>query len=361
LAGVAAGARTHTAPVAAAMSYRPRGAAGYLAADHVDEGAVRSLDGISCYQVGTGPNGLLVIPDAWGWNGGRIRALADDFAKQGLHVWVPMILKPVFEEGTDGDGLPPTFDLSFGIVRQLGPLLKGDWGAEKVMPKIRTIVKAMRSHGVTKMGLIGFCYGAWVGMHVAKEIELVGCAAPHPSMHIESLVGGDAAALARDSKCPWAFFPAGDPQAGGDSDMYDAGGDVFRAVEEKFPGRCVTKRFPTMKHGWVTRGSIREGQYTAGAGEDVKGAVTECFAEACAFFKARGLMRRSRCADAVSLSCVPRPLLSRAPGTSEACLVSCVPRRRPPTGVIHSARAPVRGAPVPAAGQPVLRARAAQA
>uniref|UniRef100_A0A7S2P5J8 Dienelactone hydrolase domain-containing protein n=1 Tax=Zooxanthella nutricula TaxID=1333877 RepID=A0A7S2P5J8_9DINO len=288
------------------MSCCPPGAAGYLAADHTDEGSVRSIDGVSFYQVGSGPNGLLLIPDVWGWNGGRTRALADDLAKKGLSVWVPKILQPMFEAGTDGDGLPPTFDVT---VRggELGPLVKGDWGHEKVMPKVRAIVKAMKSNGVTKMGLVGFCYGAWVGMYAAKEFDLVGCASPHPSVHLEAAVGGDAAALAKGSKCPWALFPAGDPKAGGDGDMYDAEGDVFKALEEKFSGKCVTKRFPAMKHGWVSRGAIKEGQFMAGSGEDVKGAVTECIMDICEFFVKRGLMRRNKA------GLPPPPIKLRAP------------------------------------------------
>jgi len=274
------------------MSCCPPGSYGYLQADHTDEGTVRSIDGISYYQVGSGANGLLFCPDIWGWNSGRTRAIADDFAKKGVSVWVPKLL-PAFEGGTDGDGLPPTFDVTKRGA-ELGPTFKGDWNQEKVVPKLLTIVKAMKSAGVKKIGLVGFCYGAWVGMYVAKEVELVGCAAPHPSVHMEEMMGRDSAALAAGSKCPWALFPCGDPDAGGDGAMYDAEGDLFKKLEEKFPGKNVTKRFSKMAHGFSTRGAIKEGQFMPCSGPDVQAAVTEILTDICEFFCRRGLMRRDR-------------------------------------------------------------------
>lgn len=272
------------------MSCCPSGSYGYLQADHTDEGTVRSIDGISYYQVGSGANGLLFCPDIWGWNSGRTRAIADDFAKKGVSVWVPKVL-PALEGGTDGDGLPPTFDVTKRGA-ELGPTFKGDWNQEKVVPKLLTIVKAMKSAGVKKIGLVGFCYGAWVGMYVAKEVELVGCAAPHPSVHMEEMMGRDSAALAAGSKCPWALFPCGDPDAGGDGAMYDAEGDLFKKLEEKFPGKNVTKRFSKMAHGFSTRGAIKEGQFMPCSGPDVQAAVTEILTDICEFFCRRGLMQQ---------------------------------------------------------------------
>merc|ERR1719305_2151860 len=89
----------------------PPGAAGYLAADHADKGAKKSADGVEYYQAGSGKIGLLICPDVWGWNGGRTRALADEFAKKGLSVWVPKLL-PAYQGGTDGDALPPDFNVA---------------------------------------------------------------------------------------------------------------------------------------------------------------------------------------------------------------------------------------------------------
>lgn len=256
---------------------------------------MRSVDGVEYYQVGSGQNGLLFVPDVWGWNGGRIRALADDFAKKGLSCWVPKILQPAFEGGTDGDGLPPSFNPA-ERGSEFGPLFGDTWNHAKVMPKLKSVMKCMKSSGVKKIGVLGFCYGGWIGMYLAKEGGLVACASCHPSIHIEGMTGGDPAALAKESKCAWALFPAGEASAGGDPDMYDADGAVMKALEEKFPGKNVTKRFSKMAHGFVTRGDIKDTGNTlvAGKGEEVKAAVAECVNDVIEFFCKKGLMRRDK-------------------------------------------------------------------
>mmetsp|Transcript_83577 Transcript_83577/g.165882 ORF Transcript_83577/g.165882 Transcript_83577/m.165882 type:complete len:292 (-) Transcript_83577:178-1053(-) len=256
------------------MSCCPLDAVGYLAADHTDEGTVRSVDGISYYQIGSGPNGLLFCPDVWGWNGGRTRAIADDFAKMGVSVWVPKLL-PAFEGGTDGDGLPPSYDIKNRT--DLPDLFKGEWNQDKVVPKLLSVIKAMKSAGVKKIGLIGFCYGAWLGMYVAGSIpaeQLICAVGAHPSIVAgESGVGKDPIALSAKSNCPWMFFPCGDPNAGGmvEGPEYDVGGKLFETLEAKFPGRNRTRRFREMTHGFVTRGLIvgDKGQETAVAIRDV--------------------------------------------------------------------------------------------
>lgn len=268
----------------------PPAAAGYLASDHDDAGSVRSIDGISFYQVGSGSNGLLFIPDIWGWNGGRTRALADDLAAKGLSVWVPRVLPP-FEEGTDGDGLPPAFDIKERR-SVLGSLFQGEWNHSRVVPKVLAVMTAMKNARIRKIGIAGICYGAWIAMHLSKKVDLVGCASPHPSIHIEGMFGGDPAVLASESKCPWALFPAGIACDGGDGDIYDAGGSVMQALEEKFPGKNVSKRFSAMQHGFFTRGAIKEGQTQMGTGPAVQAAVEECMTDICEFFAKRGLLRR---------------------------------------------------------------------
>jgi len=129
-------------------------------------------------------------------------------------------------------------------------------------------------------------------MHVSKQVDLVCGASPHPSVHMEGMIGGDPAKLASESKCPFAFYPAGAVGAeGADPDIYDEDGAVFKALEGKFKRKNETKRFPKMHHGWVTRGSIKPDEFNAGTGEEVKVAVQECMDDICRFFSRRGLMR----------------------------------------------------------------------
>lgn len=223
---------------------------------------MKDAEGVPYYQVGSGEVGLLVVPDVWGWNGGRTRALADEFAKKGLSVFIPKILQPAFEGGSDGDGLPPDFDLSTRG-SALGPLIGGDWNCTKTLPGVFKVIAAMKASGVTKYGCVGFCYGAWIGMHLSKAVpgdEMICGASPHPSVHIEGMVGGDPAKLAAEQNCPWALFPCGDPAAGGDGALYDQDGDLYKALEAKFPGQNMTKRYGKMVHGFVSRGAIKDGR-----------------------------------------------------------------------------------------------------
>ena len=55
---------------------------------------------------------ILALPDVWGWNGGRMRAIADSLAKEGYAVAVPKLLTPASNGGTDGDALSPTCEFS---------------------------------------------------------------------------------------------------------------------------------------------------------------------------------------------------------------------------------------------------------
>merc|ERR1719359_1791053 len=94
------------------MTCCPSRSAPYLAADHINTGRTLESNGIRYYKTGDSRAALLILPDVWGWNGGRTRAIADEFATRGLSVWVPRILQPPYEGGTDGDGLPPSFNLA---------------------------------------------------------------------------------------------------------------------------------------------------------------------------------------------------------------------------------------------------------
>lgn len=98
------------------MSCCPPNSHVYLDANYSAVGAIKSLpDGTEIYtsgQPGAGKNGVLIVPDIYGWNGGRVRAIADQFAEAGYYSVVPKILQPAFEGGTDGDGLRGDFDFN---------------------------------------------------------------------------------------------------------------------------------------------------------------------------------------------------------------------------------------------------------
>ena len=65
----------------------PVGSLPYLAATYAAKGEVVKLDAVELYHApvsGQPKAGILICPDVWGWNGGRVRAIADGLAEQGL-------------------------------------------------------------------------------------------------------------------------------------------------------------------------------------------------------------------------------------------------------------------------------------
>jgi len=119
------------------MACCPPEALPYLVAEPATTGKKESVEGVEFYV--SGPSGasaaILLFPDVWGWDSGRTRALADAFAEEGYRVYVPKLLQPPLEGGTDGDGLPPTFDLQARGADFLPWIKTVTWEATK--PKAR--------------------------------------------------------------------------------------------------------------------------------------------------------------------------------------------------------------------------------
>lgn len=266
----------------------PSGAHGFLKSQGPTKGQVTDEYGVPCYTSGAGDNVVLLLPDVWGWNGGRIRVVADELAeKLGAKSVIPKILQPAFEEGTDGDGLPPAFALGDRMGDLVGQL-KEHWKWEgKVGPVLTGLVEALSAKH-KKIVLVGFCYGGWVAGYLSKsKSSIVGAAIAHPSAHLEGMLGfGETNDLFKDTTFPFAFYPAGNPEAGGDPAIYDAEGDLFKLVKAKFP-ESETHRYAEEAHGFVTRGSLPEGNTAVGSGEKNEAAIVDAVGRITAWLKAR--------------------------------------------------------------------------
>lgn len=90
------------------MSCCPPNAEKYLAPDYSAIGSILTLDsGYEAYQTGdvtATKKAVILIPDIYGWNGGRTRNIADYLVGYGYYVVVPKLLTPPIDGGTDGDG-----------------------------------------------------------------------------------------------------------------------------------------------------------------------------------------------------------------------------------------------------------------
>jgi dienelactone hydrolase len=84
----------------------PPNADKFLAPDYSFVGQTHAVeDGVEFYVTGTaGDKAVMLLPDIFGWNGGRTRNIADFLAEEGYYVVVPKLLVPPVDGGVDGDG-----------------------------------------------------------------------------------------------------------------------------------------------------------------------------------------------------------------------------------------------------------------
>lgn len=228
----------------------PPGSHGYLQATHEATGTVVKEGELEFYiSKGTEKptSALILCPDIWGWNGGRIRAIADHFAKSYMVV-IPKMLNPVFEGGTDGDAMSPTSSFNLNWIKQF------PWPVQK--PKMDVALKLCTDAGVTKIGVLGFCYGGHPACWASSEHAdlIVAGAVFHPSMQLEGVAfGGDMIELTKKVKCPFLICPAG-----GDLPMFAEDSDFGNALKSTPKGaECAWKNYPKMAHGWTVRGDTR--------------------------------------------------------------------------------------------------------
>lgn len=250
----------------------PPGSAPYLAAESQDAGAEITVGVVQLYVTGdaSAAAAIVMVPDVWGWKGGRCRAIADHVASTlGVYVVVPKLLNtPALEGGTDGDGIPPDFNIQERMKDWIKWVQQHPWSVLK--PKVDAILKHLEGK---KIGMTGYCWGSLLLCHASALSPSIVCGVcPHPSIGIEQAFGGSPAALAATVQCPLLFMPAGN-----DPPQYLPGGDIFDAVKAKHAGTEVLP-FPDMVHGWVPRGDVSDPKVKEGV-EKAVAAMTDYLAK----------------------------------------------------------------------------------
>jgi len=251
------------APAADAPKCCPPGSIGYAPppADYVTKGEIIS-EPLDAYVVGAGDKAIILYPDIWGWNSGRVRAIADQLAEPGRTVIVPKVLQPALkgpdgEDGTDGDGVYPTFNPFEGtnFPDVLAPWLKEVSTHEKFKVVMDACV-AFANSKASSVGIVGFCWGAWACAQTSAAYPEIKCAAVfHPSIGLEGLLGGDVNALVEKINCPFYIAAAGNDKP----EEYGPDGSISKKLVEKFGAdKTATTRFEEMAHGFVARGDIAD-------------------------------------------------------------------------------------------------------
>jgi dienelactone hydrolase len=78
---------------------------------------------------------------------------------------VPKLLVPAIEGGTDGDGLPPDFDMS-ARGKEFGPwITQIPWSV--IQPKVEGLIAHAKEQGAAAIGVVGCCWGGWAAFHTS--------------------------------------------------------------------------------------------------------------------------------------------------------------------------------------------------
>lgn len=201
----------------------------------------------TCY-VAKPPNGarpkggIVVVYDVHGFSGGRIKGVCDQLASEGF-----MIIMPDVYHGTN-----ITEQGGFGSETGMAFLKGKDWPS--LEPELDACIKYLKDNGVSKVGALGFCWGAWPVFKLSSKGAIdAGCSC-HPSLVVGKMLFNETEeSQAKSVKCPIMLMPASnDPQ-----ENYGEGGDVTLGVRGA-GFECKTLTFPDMKHGWVPRGNAKD-------------------------------------------------------------------------------------------------------
>jgi len=203
----------------------------------------------------TGRRAVVFMPDAFGWDSGRTRLIADHMATQ-LNVLV-VVLKSLLPYKGGEDGLPTDYDFvnATDVADRTAWMLSVTWEGV-VKGRVADLLEYLEEHKCGGIGLVGFCWGGWATSYIAAEFpSKIKCQAiPHPSIGLETMMGKDPVALCKRVKCPTFFLPGVN-----DPDSYRTGGDMFTAVKENNPhSKSSEHEFDGVKHGWVPRSPDEE-------------------------------------------------------------------------------------------------------
>lgn len=207
------------------------------------------------YVVGeSSKKAIIVFPEVFSWEG-RLKGICDSFADKGYFVIMPDIMR--------GDTMAN--HLGSEEVKQAFLSKWAQWNLCE--GDCATIFNYLTDKGITKIGSVGFCWGAWVIFHVsASGMPLTAGAGCHPSLRLEGYSGGTVEDLTSQVNCPMMLASARN-----DPDNVQEGGEVSRILSEKFPTSMVVS-YPDVDHGWVSRGDVSDEIVAKG----VRDALKQC-------------------------------------------------------------------------------------
>jgi len=226
--------------------------------------------------------GIIVAHDIFGGESGRHKQICDQLAAQGGYVVaMPDLFHGLYDEG-EADLWPPAWKVPFYLPQVFGKLapLK-PWSPRGVGDDVRIARAELAKLGVERVGMVGFCYGAYIVMRASAEGELSGMMAGvsvHPSVaNLAPLGPVSAEDIVRGCRCPQLVLSTvSEPAA------WRSGGAVGGWLAALPPPLGKQSRLedipPQVRHGFATRGNM--------ADPDVAREVRNVFAKTLEFFDA---------------------------------------------------------------------------
>lgn len=219
---------------------------------------IKSAEGVEFYVAENSmkyDRGVAVVmySDVWGWDSGRVRVLADYFANALKCLVVVPKLQPPLEGGTDGDALPPSFEINAETRPTFMKWIK-DNGTETFAARNAALYSDLKKRGIKACFAVGFCWGGWASFRTAAAVllELKGILIYHPSVQLEGVFGGDPSKLASQVKCPVALHVCSND----DAKLYDKTSGVIVKTLRKNGVATQVEYYPDMLHGFMTRGDM---------------------------------------------------------------------------------------------------------
>ena len=205
-------------------------------------GIISKIGNLDVYRVGDGPKTIIVANDIYGFNGGRVRAICDELAKEGYSVVLPDLLNgDKWHDDKPVDGLA----IEWALTKPCEPIV--DYINNILIPELE-------KEGKKEFASIGFCWGVWIiwrTLAADQNHKIKAAIGMHPSLGVEDFFKGDIKAITE--KIHSAIFLA---PAGNDPIDIKEGGEIINILRKNNPEKVLTVDFPDMQHGWVVRGDL---------------------------------------------------------------------------------------------------------
>ena len=230
------------------------------------KGQTQTVNDMRIYHVGSGPRAILMIYDIFGFDFGLERQFCDYLSTQGFQVFMADYYKAeAYPNKPIGPDLKD-FILKNDFEGTVKPMLQND-----VLPFIK-------SKGVTELGLLGFCWGAWLAFHIMNSPELNSivkcCASAHPSLKVEDFHGRPTLGIVKNVKLPVMLIPTVN-----EMDRVKPNGEFIKILCENlgedvaasdvtnveienvdFKKKMFVNYFENMTHGFASRGDLKDAE-----------------------------------------------------------------------------------------------------